>query len=445
MQSFKKYLNPLYKDIDEISNFSQIPIDNELEKEEYPNLIKVVKKKHLEVKDLLTRLTALEKELEDQILIIQGEPSEDDRKDAQKIYNQILKQITLFVERINREIIAVDSPYFGKIQFASDQNTLSKILTLYIGKIAVMDEETHSPIVTDWRAPIANLYYQNSGPAKNVSFYAPVGERKGDLIQKRQFQISRGRIQGIYDAKSGNVAADEFLLSQLNERIGKKLQDIVSTIQSQQNDIIREDIDKPVLIQGVAGSGKTTILLHRLAYLFYTHKEKMSASNSLIIAPNQMFIDYVSDVLPNLGVESVETETYLFWAKKILGWDDKHVISNEKENLDHKRYKGSKEFLDILDKYFEDYEDNLLNGIPYSYKDVIIRRYYDIKKEFKDIDMEERLKLSLEYAFAQKQFRQQRAGSYMQSQELDNAKKQEILKYFKNNIDIFNLYRNIFK
>ena len=445
MQTFKKYLNPLYKDIGEISDFSHIQIDNELEKEEYPNLEKVVKKKAAEIENFLPRLTKLEKELEDQILIIQGEPSEDDRKDAQKIYNQLLKQIKLLVERINREMIAVDSPYFGKIQFDSDQNRLEKILNLYIGKIAVMDEETHSPIVTDWRAPIANLYYQNSGPAKNVSFYAPVGERKGDLIQKRQFQISRGRIQGIYDAKSGNVAADEFLLSQLNERIGKKLQDIVSTIQSQQNNIIREEIDKPVLIQGVAGSGKTTILLHRLAYLFYTHKEKMSASNSLIIAPNQMFIDYVSDVLPNLGVESVETETYLFWAKKILGWDDKHVISNEKENLDHKRYKGSKEFLDILDKYFEDYEDNLLNGIPYSYKDVIIRRYYDLKKEFKDIDMEERLKLSLEYAFAQKQFRQQRAGSYMQSQELDNTKKQEILKYFKNNIDIFNLYRNIFK
>ena len=100
-------------------------------------------------------------------------------------------------------------------------------------------------MITDWRSPIANIYYQNSGPRENVSFLAPVGERFGNLKQKRQFQISKARIRGIYDAKSGNVAADEFLLAQLQERIGKKLQDIVSTIQAQQNEIIRGNINEP--------------------------------------------------------------------------------------------------------------------------------------------------------------------------------------------------------
>ena len=445
MQSFKKYLNPLHKDLDTVANFSQVQIDNELEREEYPNLEKVVTRKAQEVRQLIPHLEKLEIELEKQILIIQTEANEDDRKDAQKVYNNILQQIERQVKRINREIIAVDSPYFGKIQFQSKDLSSQKLLSLYIGKIAVMDEETHVPIVTDWRAPIANLYYQNSGPTENVSFMAPVGERTGDLLQKRQFQISRARIHGIYDAKSGNAAADEFLLSQLTERIGKKLQDIVSTIQEQQNKIIREEINLPVLIQGVAGSGKTTILLHRLAYLFYTYKEDIRSNNSLIIAPNQMFIDYVSDVLPNLGVESVETETYLFWAKKVMNWDKKYVISNEKENLDIKRYKGSKEFINVLDQYFEEYEEKLLDDIPYSYKDLIIRRYYNLKEEFKDIDMEERLKLSLDYAFAQKQFRLQKEGRYMQDKDLEKAKRQEILQYFKRNVDIFNLYRNIYK
>ena len=445
MQSFKKYLNPLHKDIDTVSDFSNVQIDNDLEKEEYPNLENVVKKKANEVRQLIPYLEKLEKELEEQILIIQTEANEDDRKDAQKIYNNILKQIERQIVRINREIIAVDSPYFGKIQFKSKDSRTGKPLSLYIGKIAVMDEQTHIPIVTDWRAPIANLYYQNSGPTEDVSFIAPVGERKGDLLQKRQFQISRARIHGIYDAKSGNAAADEFLLSQLNERIGKKLQDIVSTIQEQQNQIIREEINNPVLIQGVAGSGKTTILLHRLAYLFYTYKEAIRSNNSLIIAPNQMFIDYVSDVLPNLGVESVETETYLFWAKKMMKWNEKYIVSNEKEDLEVKRYKGSKEFIEVLDQYFEQFEEKLLDEIPYSYKDLIIRRYYDLKEEFKDIDMEERLKLSLDYAFAQKQFRLQKAGRYMQNKDLETQKRQEILAYFKKSVDIFHLYRNLFR
>jgi DNA helicase-2/ATP-dependent DNA helicase PcrA len=445
MQRFKKYLNPLYRDLDKISDFSEIQIDNELEKEEYPNLEQIVRKKANEVSGLLPRVDKLEQEIEDQILAVQSESSLDDRADAQKHYNELLKQMQLLVKRINREIISVDSPYFGKIQYLSKESRTGRPMNLYIGKIAIVDDQTQLPMVTDWRAPIANLYYQNSGPKKDVKFIAPVGERTGDLLQKRQFQISRGRIRGIYDAKSGNAAADEFLLSQLNERIGKKLQDIVSTIQSQQNEIIREEINKPVLIQGVAGSGKTTIILHRLAYLFFTYKEKIRAESSLIIAPNQMFIDYVSDVLPNLGVESVPTVTYLFWAKQILKADDNFVLSTEQENLDIKRYKGSQEFINLLDKYFETYEEDLLHNIPYPRKELIIRRYYELKEQFKDIDMEERLKLSLEYAFAQKQFQDRKDGIYMQSRDFDKTKQKEILDYFKKNCNPLRLYRDLFK
>lgn len=445
MQTFKKYLNPLYRDLDRVSDFDDIQIDNELEKEEYPHLEKIVKKKTKEVQEFLPRMNKLEKEIEDQIFAVQTETSLDDRVDAQKHYNELLKQMRILVERINRELIAVDSPYFGKIKFLSDESQTNDPITLYIGKIAVMDEQTHIPIVTDWRAPIANLYYQNSGPKENVSFMAPVGERSGDLLQKRQFQIARARIQGVYDAKTGNVAADEFLLSQLNERIGQKLQDIVSTIQSQQNEIIREDINKPVLIQGVAGSGKTTIILHRLAYLFFTHKKTIRSKNSLIIAPNQMFIDYVSDVLPNLGVESVETETYVFWAKKLMGNIDNFAILNEKDNLEFKKYKGSREFIEVLDNHFDEFEEDLLFNIPYSRKEVLIRRYYELKKQFPDIDMGERLRLALDYAFAQKQFRDRQQQTYMQSYDLDKKKKGEILNYFKKGCNVLSLYKKLFK
>lgn len=444
MQRFTKYLNPLYKDIDEIADFSKLTYDSELEKEEYPHLEKVTKITEKQLIFLLQKLEKLEKDLEEQILLIDAENDPDEKKAARSIYNAILLKIEEQIDRINSELIKFDSPYFGKISF-QPRETTSKELKLYIGKFALVDQDTHQPLIVDWRSPISNIYYENSGPKENVSFQAPVGERKGDLKQKRQFQISRARISGIYDAKSGNVAADEFLLAQLNERIGKKLQDIVSTIQAQQNEIIRGEINKPILIQGVAGSGKTTILLHRLAYIFYTYREKIKAENSLIIAPNQMFIDYVSDVLPNLGVQKVETSTYLFWAKKMLGWDQYYKISNEQEDLAITEFKGSLKFLEILDQYIEIFEENLLENIPYSGKDTIANRYFELKEKFKDLDMLDRLDLATEYAFAQSKFDLNKYKPWERGYVEESEKRNEIDKYLKKSLNIFSLYKNLFK
>jgi DNA helicase-2/ATP-dependent DNA helicase PcrA len=445
MQSFKKYLNPLYKDLDTVSSFADLEELSELEEEEYVNLKKVTSIKVKDIRELIPRLERLEEELEQQIFLIQTESDIDERKEAKGVYNQILRKIEELVDRINNELISLDSPYFGKIVFTPYDSKTEKAISLYIGKFALVDKHTYQPLITDWRSPISNLYYQNSGPTNNVSFETPIGIRAGDLNQKRQFQISRARIKGIYDAKSGNVAADEFLLSQLTERLGKKLQDIVSTIQQQQNTIIRDGLRKPILMQGVAGSGKTTILLHRLAYLFYTYKKEISPHNSLIIAPNQMFIDYVSDVLPNLGVEKVDTETYLFWGKKVLDWNNTYTISPEKEDLDIKEYKGSLKFIDVLDRYFERFEKELLENIPYSRQDIIERRYYELKEEFPDIDMKERLELATDYAFAQKQFRQGNTGFYDATHDTDVTFRKNIYNYFRKNCSIYSLYKNLFK
>jgi DNA helicase-2/ATP-dependent DNA helicase PcrA len=444
MQDFKKYLNPFYKDISEVEDFSRVEYEKDLEREEYPHLEKVTKENTRSIKVLLPRLEKLSQELEDQIQIIEQETG-DDAKDAKGIYNMILKKIQETVDRINLDLIKVDSPYFGKIVFSPYDSRVQKDLSLYIGKFAIVDENTHIPLVIDWRAPVANLYYQNSGPTKNVKFEAPVGTRQGDLKQKRQFEISRARIQNIYDAKTGNVAADEFLLNQLEGRLGKKLTDIVSTIQAQQNEIIREEINKPVIIQGVAGSGKTTILLHRLAYLFFNYKEQIRPAASLILAPNRMFLDYISDVLPNLGVSGVNTLTYLFWGKKVLGWDNRYTVSTEDENLRYKEYKGSLNFLKFLDEYFEEYEEKLLEDIPYSRADLIERRYYELKEKFPLISMDERINLSIDYAFAQKQFKDKQTGSFDDSFDIENEKRREIMRYVNKKIDPYRIYQNIFK
>ena len=111
-----------------------------------------------------------------------------------------------------------------------------------------------------------------------------------------------------------------------------------------------------------------------------------------------MFLDYIADVLPSLGIDSVEANTYIFWAKNILGWDKTYVLHPSDEDLEIKEYKGSLEFLDILDSYFEEFESELLESIPYSRKDIVRRRYYELKKTYPNITMDERLTLSLEYA-----------------------------------------------
>jgi len=444
MQDFKKYLDPFYKDISRVEDFSDIDNESKLFKEEYPHLEKVTHINTQSIKNLLPRLDKLEEELEDQIRIVEQETG-DDAKDAKSIYNKILQEIQETVDRINIDLIKIDNPYFGKILFDPYESKTKKDMSLYIGKFAVVDENTHIPLVIDWRAPIANIYYQNSGPTNNVQFEAPIGLRKGNLKQKRQFEISRARIQNIYDAKSGNAAADEFLLSQLKHRLGKKLTDIVATIQAQQNEIIREEINKPVIIQGVAGSGKTTILLHRLAYLFFNYKTKIRPELSLIVAPNRMFLDYISDVLPNLGVVGVSTLTYLFWGKKVLDWDNRCTVSTEDENLKYKEYKGSLEFIKFLDKYFNDYETEILEDLPYSRSDIIEQRYYELKEQFPEISMEERINLSIDYAFAQKQFRNRQTGAYDGSFDIENNKRREIMKYVNKKLDPYRIYQEIFK
>ena len=367
----------------------------------------------------------------------------DDHSDAVSLYNQMLRQLENRIKRINLDLEKLNIPYFGKVKFQRDSD--DKEITAYIGKFGIFDSKTNKMMVTDWRAPIANLYYQNSGPAKNVSFITPVAKQTGDLIQKRQFAINRCRINNIYDAKTGNIAADEFLLSQLKERIGKKLQDIVSTIQAQQNEIIREDIDKTVIIQGVAGSGKTTILLHKIAYLLFKHQDKIEPKKSIIIAPNKMFLDYISDVLPSLGIENLEHNTFLFWAKNILNWNEKFAVSTTKDDLNIKKLKGSYNFKLLVEEYFKSFEEDFLENIPSTMRHDIADKYEDLKKQHSKISMQERVELAINYAAAQKQFRKNLSEGYVAPIQGMKDQIQIIQDYVKKKYNPHKIYRNMFE
>ncbi len=216
---------------------------------------------------------------------------------------------------------SVQEPYFGRLDFQGTKDQDRK--PLYIGKLGVDREVvTDQPLVIDWRAPIASLFYSFTGGEESTSYEAPEGLIEGLVFLKRNVVIRKQileRVSDTYNRENKQPAvSDEFLVYRLGENKDNKLRDIVSTIQAEQDQIIRAAKNTALIIQGVAGSGKTTVALHRLAYLLYQYKEQVTAEKMIIFAPNHMFLDYISDVLPELGVGDIQQSTFADWAMDVL-------------------------------------------------------------------------------------------------------------------------------
>ncbi|WP_410514375.1 UvrD-helicase domain-containing protein [Paenibacillus sp. BR2-3] len=213
-------------------------------------------------------------------------------------------------------------PYFGRLDFqGSDENERKP---LYIGKIGVDREQVSDrPLVIDWRAPVASLFYSFTGGTEPASYDAPEGLIEGLVYLKRNVVIRKEILERVADTfnreSDAPAVSDEFLVYRLGENKDNRLRDIVSTIQEEQDKIIRAAKNTALIIQGVAGSGKTTVALHRLAFLLYQYKEQVSAERMVIFAPNRMFLDYISDVLPELGVGNIAQSTFPEWAAQVLG------------------------------------------------------------------------------------------------------------------------------
>ena len=212
--------------------------------------------------------------------------------------------------------LARDKTYFTRVDFTPEKD--GKQRTYYIGKWGVSNSETHAPVIIDWRAPVANLYY--AGQIGPVRYTAPDGDIAGELSLKRQLGVRGGALQTIFDTDI--AAQDAYLMGVLGEVRGDRLRDIVTTIQAEQNVIIRHPLTRALVVQGVAGSGKTTIALHRIAYLLYANRENLAPRQMMILAPNPLFLDYISAVLPDLGVEQVVQTTYARHIQSQLG---KHI------------------------------------------------------------------------------------------------------------------------
>lgn len=264
--------------------------------------------------------------------------------------------------------LAAKAPYFTRVDFTQSGETAPT--AYYIGKAGVLDSLTQTPWVIDWRAPLANLYY--AGQLGQVSYRAPDGEIEGELSLKRLMTIQDGQLQTIFDTDV--VAQDAYLQNVLGESKDDRLKDIVSTIQREQNDIIRAPLRGPVVVQGAAGSGKTTIALHRIAYLLYAHRGELAPSQMLILAPSPLFLDYISAVLPELGVDQVHQWTFPQLCARLLGKDMPRLLTDDplftlldpaapqaqKQDLAlAARLRGTLAFRDAIVRYLEQVERSL--------------------------------------------------------------------------------------
>ena len=251
--------------------------------------------------------------------------------------------------------VALEKPYFARIDFLAEED--EKTSTIYIGKNGVM--QNTDIIVTDWRAPISSLYYD--AEVGECSFEAPNGKIKGYLSLKRQYEIEFGELEQYFDVDL--VSNDELLQNYLNSNNDSRLKSIVSTIQKEQNDVIRKKISDNIIVQGVAGSGKTTVALHRIAYLVYNYINNIKQNQYLVIGPNPVFLKYIKSVLPELDVVGVEQCTYETFAKNYIEENININPSNKKigasisgkrkNNID--KFKCSMRYKDMLEKFIEIY------------------------------------------------------------------------------------------
>lgn len=266
---------------------------------------------------------------------------------------------------------------------------------IYIGKTNIFDEDLNVA-VADWRAPISSIYYE--GRIGKVKYECPEGQIEGELLLKRVYNIEKGKLINYDDIDV--TTNDELLQECLKENSDTRLKNIISTIQSEQNKVIRANMFKPLIIQGVAGAGKTTVALHRIAYLVYTYEKNFNPDEFLIIAPNRFFLDYISNVLPDLGVDYVRQETFEDLAiglikDKIKVENANYKLSilvskeNEKDTATNllqqaAKFKASVNFKNLVDEYLENLNETILVKEDFKIANITAIKYKDMQEMLLD-------------------------------------------------------------
>lgn len=322
-----------------------------------------------------------------------------------------------------------DSPFFGRVDFRYDGDEEAE--TFYIGIGNLSESAGSLPLVYDWRAPVSGLFYDyDKGPA---SYEAPSGIFEGEVTSKWQYKIRKGKM--LYEFESDVKIDDEILGAELGSNGEVQLKNIVRTIQKEQNEIIRNTKDKIMVIQGAAGSGKTSVALHRIAYLLYHDRENLKSSNVLILSPNGVFADYISHILPELGEENIREMSFDLFAyrelKEIVGDCEDRYDQIERTVLNPKiqeicREKQSPEFVSKLDGFVLRLEDELMNfrdveyrGCTLSEKEIIDLFYF----KFLDVPLLSRMHSVAEYFIDQVET--------LRDRDLSEEEREEVMECFR--------------
>lgn len=286
------------------------------------------------------------------------------------------------IDKRKRLGMILDIPYFGRIDF-KEKTVESKVLPVYIGIHSFYDSNSKKSLIYDWRAPISSMFYDYE--LGLASYISPKEKIEGSISLKRQYRIRKGQME--YMLESSLTIHDDILQKELSSNANDKMKNIVVSIQREQNQIIRNEDAKALIIQGVAGSGKTSIALHRIAYLLYTFKESLSSKEILIISPNKVFADYISNVLPELGEETVPETSMEQILSDILGNKYKYQNFFEQvmellgkpsaEFIKRIQYKSSFDFISRLDQFVLHIENTYFKAT-----DVNLTKYMTIPAEF---------------------------------------------------------------
>ena len=307
--------------------------------------------------------------------------------ERERSQNQVTKQLKTLD-------LLKDSPYFGRIDFHEDDEDQTDIV--YIGIASLMDQANENFLIYDWRAPISSLYYDYSpGPAE---YQTLDGSVTGTMELKRQFIIKNGTLKSMFD--TGITIGDELLKEVLGTHADNQMKTIVATIQKEQNKIIRNEQSKYLIVQGVAGSGKTSAALQRVAFLLYRHLGKLKSDHILLFSPNPLFNSYIATVLPNLGEESMQQVTFQDYIEKYVGNEFdiedpfqqmEYVLKNEKDDyyqarLEGIRFKAGLHFKQLIDAYIDHLSQKDIKFKSISFRGETLISSNDIADYFYSLD-----------------------------------------------------------
>ncbi|MCU6707699.1 UvrD-helicase domain-containing protein [Paenibacillus sp. J5C_2022] len=330
----------------------------------------------------------------------------EDAAETAETYASMKQQAELLSERERSHRVAaaqlktlirlMDSPYFGRIDIIEEGEDPAAAEPVYLGVGSLLDESGENYLVYDWRAPVSSVYY-DYGPGP-IRYTTPAGTIQGEMTLKRQYVIRDGTIRSMFD--TGVTIGDELLQEVLGKHSDAAMKSIVATIQREQNQIIRNERARLLIVQGAAGSGKTSAALQRVAYLLYRYRDTLSAEQILLFSPNPMFNSYIATVLPELGEQNMGQTTYQQYLEHRLGgafrledqYDSmEYKLTAERDRKYDQRmagmaYKSDITFMHIIDAYAEELKVQGLRFRPLKFRGRVLIGEEAMRERFYGMD-----------------------------------------------------------